>query len=172
MRVVQVDYLQDVEHGGHHLDREIGPLILNQFHPTARQLIKILQSVTISISGGYEVTVVMSVKQLNEAGLWNFGENTPLLECSAGMLVITNNHFCIWLARPDRSPAHLIASIFFEHMLPLCENKTELCDYVRNKVRQGMKMSLDKRIRDLDRLAHLHDEIREFSQMYASLCPK
>lgn len=122
MRLVRVNYLDDVEHADHHLDGDLTH-DLHHFGDTPhRMILEKLNRLIIDAPPGLDIAVAVPVKILTTDGSWHFGDN-DFSKSKAGMWVMGNNHVQVWLHDMDKRPRYLLCSLFHEELARVCREE-------------------------------------------------
>src|SRR5437879_2254159 len=120
MDVFSLDYLQDAEFRGHHLEREVE---VNKFHPKDRAVIELLGRLSFGAPKGFKVVAAIAVRNIIKDTAWYIdGEN---IELTAGMLALGDNHVCIWLTDEEHSARYQIGHFMHSSLRLLCTTKDE-----------------------------------------------
>ena len=142
-------YLQDAEHRGHHLDREISNLNidLDKFHPAFQAVLKMIQGVLFSAPQGFEMVAAVAVRAISKDNTWCYGgDMTHSFEVKAGMMVLEDNHLTIWLRDVENRARYLITSFFYSDLVPMVESEEKsdakaeiIYQFFKRKILDGYK---------------------------------
>lgn len=154
MRTIRLDYLQDAEHRGHHLDREISNLNLDlgKFHPKQQAVLRAFQSLQMSAPEGLEMVAAFAVETLTKDGSWHFGDNN-FLESKAGMCVLADNHMCLWLRDEEHRAVLKLAHFFhtaLDELLTKDPKAEGLQDLVCRQVAENLQRMMEKKRAEVD----------------------
>jgi hypothetical protein len=175
MRVFRLDYLQDAEHRGHHLDREIGKLNmdLGKFHHMSLRVIIALQRIQFNAPAGFDIAAAVSVNVVTRDDVYHFEGHSE--EIKAGMLMMSDNHICIWLRDDEARPRHQLAIIFHKELFEKCGMESDdsvrsfIAERIRTNVRSRLIKKHDEFARVLRELEKIQDEQVLFQEQLNSL---